>query len=133
MAHSETDTFGLNVSYAFMPELKLTAFYYDIEGEDLAATTSETVGVRAAGKIKAGDVMLSYSASMASQSDMGPNGDAPDADYFAADVSAALSGVTFGMGFEILESGFRTPFATVHKFNGYADVFLPLTGIDEWS
>jgi len=31
--------------------------------------------------------------------------------------------VTLGFGYEVLEQGFRTPVATVHKFQGFADVF----------
>lgn len=39
-----------------------------------------------------------------------------------------LSGFTLGGGFEIFEPGFRTPLATVHKFNGFADALLATNG-----
>lgn len=34
-----------------------------------------------------------------------------------------LGGATYGIGLEYLESYFKTPFATVHAFNGFADAF----------
>lgn len=62
------------------------------------------------------------------QADAGPSTLDYDASYFAGDLSTKLLGVTLGGGFEILEPGFRTPLATVHKFNGFADALLPLGG-----
>jgi len=46
----------------------------------------------------------------------------------AGDLSTKIGEVTIGGGFEIMDAGFRTPLATVHKFNGFADALLPLTG-----
>ncbi|WP_269522355.1 alginate export family protein [Coraliomargarita parva] len=129
--HNELDgTYGVNVSYAFFPGLKLTGFYYNIEGDDVgnAAQSNETVGVRATGGFKIDEVKFSYAASIAEQEDTGPSPVDYDAGYMAGDLSANVSGVTLGGGFEILEAGFRTPLATVHKFNGFADAYLPLTG-----
>ena len=130
-AHNKTDSFGLNVSYAFLPNFKLTGFYYDIEGQDAAATTNETIGLRAVGSFSCEDIKFKYALSAAEQSDAGATASDPDASYLAGDLSTTLAGVTLGGGFEILEPGFRTPYATVHKFNGFADVFAvpSLTGI----
>ncbi|MEM8867867.1 MAG: alginate export family protein [Verrucomicrobiota bacterium] len=129
-AHNETNSFGLNVSYAFAPAFKLTGFYYDIEGDDVgnAGTTNKTVGARAAGSFKFEELTLKYTASFATQGDVETG---EEGDYFAGDLSAVFSGVTVGAGFEIMEAGFRTPYATVHKFSGFADVFATssLTGI----
>jgi hypothetical protein len=129
--HNKTDTWGLNVSYAFAPSFKLTGFYYDIEGEDAAATTSQTIGLRATGSYKIEDVKLAYSVSIAEQENDGSPLADYDAGYFAGDLAATFSGLTLGGGFEILEPSFRTPFATVHKFNGFADALLPLGGFAE--
>ena len=128
--HDELDAFGLNVTYAFSKEFKLTGFYYDIEGDDVgnANASNETIGLRAAGSFKLDEVKFAYSASLAEQQDTGPSNLDYDASYMAGDLSATLAGVTLGGGFEILEAGFRTPLATVHKFNGFADALLPLDG-----
>lgn len=118
---NELDAYGLNVSYKFAPTAVLTAFYYDIENEDAAAFDNKTVGLRYVGSTKLDEVALKYSFSYASQSDVKLGG--PEGDYYAADISAVVSGVTLGAGLEVLEPGFRTPLATVHKFNGFADKF----------
>lgn len=125
--HNKLDAYGLNVSYAVIPELKLTAFGYSIEGEDVPANSNDTFGFILSGSYKIDEASLAYSISYATQDEnSGPV--AYDADYMAGDISGAFSGVTLGAGFEIFEPSFRTPLATVHKFNGYADALLPING-----
>ncbi len=128
--HNELNAYGLNVAYAFAKEFALTAFYYDIEGDERANAnaSNETIGLRATGTVMLDELPITYAASIAEQEDTGPSSLNYDATYFAADVSTKFEGITLGGGFEILEPGFRTPLATVHKFNGYADALLPLAG-----
>lgn len=128
--HNELDAFGLNVSYGFVDAFKLTGFLYDIEGDDVgnAAISNRTIGLRATGKVMLGEQAFIYSASIAEQEETGPAPVAFDAGYFAGDLSTKVGGVTLGAGFEMLEAGFRTPLATVHKFNGFADALLPVVG-----
>ena len=116
----ELDSIGLNLTYKFAPSAVLTAFYYDIENEDAAAFDNTTVGARYVGSTDAAGLGFKYALSYASQSDVTSG---KEGDYYAADVSTAVSGVTLGLGIEVLEAGFRTPLATVHKFNGFADKF----------
>jgi hypothetical protein len=52
-----------------------------------------------------------------------------DTDYLFLEGAMKISGVTAKLGYEVLGSddglgGFATPLATLHKFNGFADVFL---------
>ena len=122
-AHNKLDAYGLNASYEVAPTFKLTVFYYDIEGEDVLAHSSETIGARATGSFKIEEVSFKYALSIAEQGEAGQVADY-DATYYAGDISANISGFTLGAGFEILEPGFRTPLATLHKFNGWTDVFL---------
>lgn len=69
------------------------------------------------------------------------NGQGPESDlgYQAANISMTQRGVTGTLGFEILEGaggrGFATPLATLHAFQGWADVFLntPSAGIRDAS
>ena len=138
----DLDAKGINVSYKYANWLKLTGFIYNIESDDSTQTTeafgNDTIGVRATGSYPVTeDVTLKYAFSYASQDSAGDYNntaanqqDYDNADYYAGDVSATFMGVTVGGGFEILEPEFRTPLATVHKFNGFADVFATssLTG-----
>lgn len=128
--HNELDAVGLNATYAFAEGFKLTGFIYDISGEDVgnAGISNQTLGLRATGKVMLGEQAFNYSASIAEQEDTENSPAAFDAGYFAGDLSTKVGGVTVGAGFEILEAGFRTPLATVHKFNGFADALLPLAG-----
>jgi len=128
--HNELEAYGLNVSYAFSKGFQLTGFYYDIEGDDVgnANASNQTIGLRAAGTFMIDELPFTYAASVAEQEDTGPSALNYDASYLAGDLSTKFVGITLGGGFEILEPGFRTPLATVHKFNGYADALLPLGG-----
>ena len=117
----ELDSAGLNVTYKFAPSAVLTGFYYDIENEDKAAQDNKTFGARYVGSTDVAGLGFKYALSYASQSDM-KAGD-KEGDYYAADLSTAVSGITLGLGIEVLAEGFRTPLATVHKFSGFADKF----------
>ncbi len=128
--HNEIEAPGVNIRYDFAESLALTGFLYDIRGEDTtnAAISNTTIGFLATGGMDLDGVVLAYSASAAVQEATDPSPLDYDATYFAADVSGKLKGFTIGAGFELFEPGFRTPLATVHKFNGYADAMLPLAG-----
>lgn len=131
-AHNELDAYGANVTYAFGKGFKLTGFYYDIEGDDTgnANASNETIGLRATGAFTFSGQDFNYAASIAEQEDTGPSTADYDAGYIAGDLSTKIGDVTVGGGFEIFEPGFRTPLATVHKFNGFADSMLTLSGYD---
>jgi hypothetical protein len=129
--HNELDATGLNAGYAFDKAFKLTGFVYNIEGDEERNENASnlTYGVRATGAFDMDEIKFAYSASIAEQEDTGPSNLSYDASYYAADLAATFStGITFGGGLEIMESNFRTPLATVHKFNGFADALLPLGG-----
>ena len=124
-------TLLLNASYSGLPFGKLTAYGYLIES-DIAAQSSDTFGLRFAGKTKVSDdVTALYEAEYAIQDDNSatPDGTDIDADYYNLVAGAKVAGVTAKLGYEVLEGDadggfFRTPFATLHKFQGWADVFL---------
>lgn len=123
-----TETILLHADYKAMPELKLTAYGY------LIGSNSNTYGVMASGKVG----MFNYIAEIATQQDatieyegMGK----PDVDalYFRGDISTNYNGFIFGASYESLGEadggahGFTTPLATLHKWQGFADVFLGYT------
>jgi hypothetical protein len=47
-----------------------------------------------------------------------------DAFYGHLKYNKKAGGAVYGAGFEYLEENFKTPFATVHAFNGFADAFI---------
>lgn len=47
-----------------------------------------------------------------------------DAVYAHAKFTKKATNATYSAGFEYLEENFKTPFATVHAFNGFADAFV---------
>ena len=130
--NTKMDTSGANAKYKVADWLSLTGFYYHIKSSDADKFSNDTAGVRATGKYQLDEVSLAYAFSYAHQEDNSQNlsTDEIDADYWAGDLSATCEALTLGAGFEVLGDGFRTPLATVHKFNGYADVFLPVTGFE---
>lgn len=131
-ADFDSESFFVNGSYALKSGPKLTAFVYGLDFDNSAINSNLTVGGRIAGKHKLADDngSLIYAASVATQSDFGDNPVSYDALYYAIDLAwASPESGTIGFGYEVLGSddgdiGFRTPLATLHKFNGYADVFL---------
>ena len=129
-AHNDIEAFGVNAVHAVNESLDLTGFYYSIDGKpDMPASSSDTVGIRLAGSIGMETVKWSYTLSYARQWE-NPGFTGPDfgLDYVWIDASTEIGGFTIGGGFEFLDGngirGFSTPLATLHKFNGFADVFL---------
>ena len=100
-----------------------------------------TVGVRASGQVQAGAQRIRLAAEFARQSDAADNPVDYDANYWHAAASwQASERVSLGLGFESLGgdngrpgAAFRTPLATLHKFQGWADRFLatPPAGVDD--
>lgn len=113
----------INIAYD-TPVGKLTVYGYDLSEEGNFDAT-ETYGVRFTGKT-GGDVAFLYTAEFADQ-----DNETEDAstEYQFLELGVVISGVTGKVGYEVLGSddgdvNFETPLATVHAFNGWADVFL---------
>lgn len=138
----DSESHVVNVSYDIANIGKITGFGYflDFDG-DSPANSNQTFGVRLAGKQTINDTMgLNYQASIAYQEDYADNAVDYDAMYYMVDAGVSVKDVgVFGAGFEVLGSddgnfAFRTPLATGHKFNGFADVFLvtPNDGLQDF-
>ncbi len=130
------DSYLVNVSHP-TPIGKVTGFGYFIDADEAGANSNQTLGVRLAGSQKTGPGKLSYTLSAAQQQDFGSNNSDYQASYYLVDVGYAYEKMKFGVGYEVLGSddglSFRTPFATVHKFQGWADKFLttPANGVQD--
>ena len=137
-ANPTTDTGSalLNVNYKVADALDIAVFDY------MLANVDDTYGIRLTGSLPLEGVKLDYAASYAIQRDasltyaqsssLNPT---VDASYYEVAVNANISGILAGAEYEVLgdaqgdaTNGFITPLATLHKFQGWADVFLGRTG-----
>jgi len=134
----DTNTHAFNLSYKGLKFGKLTAYGYliDLDDAPVFGLSSSTIGVRFAGKNPISqDVKFGYEFEYAKQTDYKDNPADYSADYWHAGVSASASGFSIGFDYELLGSdngvSFKTPLATLHKFNGWADKFLgtPAAGL----
>jgi hypothetical protein len=137
----EGDNGFLRVDYQLAKNHKLSGFGYmlDIDDQGKYASgktvnnSSDTFGLEYSGKFD----WLSVDASFATQSDAGDSELNYDADYYKVELGAKFKPVTLKAGYEVLASdnnvGFATPLATLHKFQGWADMFLgtPGDGIED--
>jgi hypothetical protein len=123
-----------------LPLVDAKAFAYLIDYDTRVAFSSQTYGVLMTGEVAIPAVgKLTGLASYAAQSDYGANPVAYDTDYLNAQLGLALLGFTVTAGYEELGSdggvaAFQTPLATLHAFNGWADLFLttPTNGLRDY-
>ena len=119
---------------------KLVGYYYRIENRDAPGFSTNTFGARLAGKPAINDNWaLRYEVEYANQKDLGNNPAGFSADYVHLVAAAAVGIFDFGVGYELLSGkegtlfneAFRTPLATLHRWNGWADQFLstPAAGL----
>lgn len=111
----------------------ITGYAYLLEQDNALDTTYDTFGLRFNGQ----NGKWSYIAELASQSFEAGTIEA-DANYIMAELGYNFGPVTVKGSYELLGSdngnyGFSTPLATLHKFNGWADLFLatPTQGLED--
>jgi hypothetical protein len=138
----------LNASYAFSPLAKLTGYAYLLDlhnpagdGNSCASFGASVTGAWTFAKEQGGQV--SYRAEYAWQTDYADQPADYSAPYVHAEVIADYDRFNLGGGCELLGSGangnggprigFKTPLATLHAFNGWADAFLntPADGLQD--
>lgn len=128
----EQNTHLLNAKVGLSEDWTVVGYAYLIDNDDSAAFSTDTFGVRLNGNVALGDGKLAIIADVATQSDADNNPADYDATYFRIQGDWSLDALTAGIGFESLGSdngqGFRTPLATLHAFNGWADKFLGTPG-----
>lgn len=134
----------INVSYSGVPYAKLTGYTYllDLDLNNGTATrynnSCATYGGSITGKIPAGKKLsFDYRGEFAYQTDYAKSTVNYGADYYTVELSANVKPFVLGGGYEVIGSdnnqGFRTPLATLHAFDGWADVFLvtPALGLQD--
>ncbi len=119
----------------------LTGYGYLVDYERLADSGASTLtfGVRDHGNVPFSSWKLLYDAEIARQSDAGDNPGNVDAWYHRAGVGGTFGGFTAKLAYEVLEGepgkgAFSTPLATLHAWNGWADIFLktPANGLEDF-
>ena len=125
------DAHLLNAKIAVNDNWSVTPYYYYIDNKDSAASSTATVGARVAGNVTAGEGKVALVAEYATQQDAGNNPVDFDADYaHLSGMWSMANGLSLGLAFENLGGdilpgmAFRTPLATLHAFQGWADKFL---------
>ena len=124
----DQETILLDANYSGFKDATLSAYYYDTKVDNNVQEV-ESVGVRYAGKLEHINYVLEYAKQERS------NGAKPD--YLHVKANYKFSKASLGIGFEKLgsdsDTGFATPLATLHKFNGWADQFLatPAQGLND--
>ncbi len=128
-----------NLGVAIGP-VKATGFAYllDYEAYEAGADT-QTYGIIANADLPLSqDFKIGLKASYAKQKDYKDNGSNFSVDYYLGEATASTMGFALTGGYEVLGADgagnrLQTPFATLHKFNGTADIFLitPANGLED--
>ena len=130
VADIDSEDFLLNLAYK-TPVGTIKAYSYNLAVEDVDNSENDTVGLSFGGKTGAFIYHAEYAAQETANN---------EADYYNLVLGGVAGPVTIKGGYEVLGSdngmyGFSTPLATLHKFNGWADIFLgtPGTGLEDLS
>lgn len=117
-----------DVKYSPNATTNLSGFVYAVTEITAPTSSWQHGGVRADGSLGG----FIYDLSWATQSAY-KNGTGPDADYKDLELGYKFSMLTIKGQYEVLEKGFKTPLATLHAYNGWADRFLttPANGLDD--
>ncbi len=119
---------------------KIITYGYLLDfGSDSAANSNKTFGGSLSGKRALNDEFtIKYYGEYARQTEFGDNTTNYGADYYHIAPALVWKGLTTTVGYEVLGSdnsvaSFRTPLATLHKWNGWADKFLttPAAGLQD--
>ena len=134
----DTQTHLANAHYEGFGFGTFTAYGYFMKFPDNKTASQKTIGLRFNGDTSLSeDTKLLYTAEYAKQSDYKDGDSDIDADYVHLMLGASTHGITAKLGYELLGaddfSGFETPLATKHAFNGWADIFLntPVDGLQD--
>lgn len=126
----------VNLSYK-TPYGKATTYAYFLNNQD-AGATRDTFGLSFDGSAMIDATKILYKAEFARQFyDQQANDN--EANYYNLELGSVFDGYTLKAGYEVLSASkdglydFTTELATLHKFNGWADVFLntPTEGLQD--
>lgn len=137
----DNDTHLLNVRIKLSDDWMVIPYLYAIDNKDTPSSSTTTYGARVTGKTEFGGGKLDLVVELASQSDAANNPVSYDAQYWHAGATwTGTNSLTLGLAFDslggdqnIAGAAFRTPLATLHAHQGWADKFVvtPDAGVDD--
>jgi hypothetical protein len=126
----------VRADFKFAENHTLNAFAYALDIDERSSwhadksvdNSTDTYGLEYSGKIGPVTAKAAY----ASQSDAGDSNLDYNTNYYMLEGGLTVLGVNATLGYEVLGGdngvGFKTPLATLHKFQGWADKFLTTPG-----
>lgn len=145
--HFGSDSHLFNAFYSGVPGLKLEGYVYLLKLDQkgpvsamLATSKLSTAdyGARAEYRLALSDGLSGrFNGAFAHQGNYANNPLSISLDYWLAEGSLTCNGLTGLVGYEAMGGngavGFSTPLASLHPFDGWADMFLatPVNGIDD--
>lgn len=126
-----------NINYKGWSLGEVVGYGYLLDFADLAASSTQTYGLRLKGSAPLGSVKALYTAEYATQRDYRDNPRDFGLKYYLLEGGVGLAAAEFKLGYEVLGGNgtvaFQTPLATLHSMNGWADLFLttPATGLKD--
>jgi len=135
--HWDSKSHVLNAARGGLPAAgTLVAYAYWLDFANSAGNSCATWGASYSGALDlSAAAKLAFRAEIAAQTDHGSSRLDYDARYYLAEGGATGKPGSLSLGSEVLGSdnnvGFKTPLATLHAFNGWADLFLatPAAGL----
>jgi hypothetical protein len=147
----KSDSHVMDAVYVGVENLRLEtyAFLLDLSAPGFATTAAQqTATARLSTATYGGradygfpinkDIAAKLTGEFAHQTNYANNPLSISLNYWLGEASATYAGVTGLVGYEVLEGngtiGFATPLATLHTFNGWADMFLttPTNGLKDF-
>lgn len=132
----ESASHVFNAAYSGLAGGTLTGYAYLLDFDNSATNSCATYGASYSGSAAlAADTKFLYRVEAAWQSDYASSRLNYAARYLGLEAGLAYRAVTLSAGYELLGEdnnvGFKTPLATLHAFNGWADLFLstPAAGL----
>ena len=134
----ESESHLFNFNWKFNAAHSLTGYSYRLTFENAAVNSTVTNGLAFIGSVPIGDgLQFPYRAEFATQTSHDNNPLQFDTTYRHLVIGLKAKTWALNLGQELLGSnrgvGFKTPLATAHAFNGWADLFLatPADGLDD--
>ena len=130
----------VNLLVGFKPNAQhqISVFAHDYQFDNWAARSSLTTGLDYLGNfVPANQQQLQLHLAYATQTDNSDSVSDFSEDYSRIDVLWKINKVSLEAGYELLSgdgtTALQTPLATLHAFNGFADIFLatPVNGLND--
>lgn len=127
----EQDTHLANLVYEGLSAGLIEAYAYLIDNEDFERASTDTIGFRFNGSVRPNQLTYLYTLEYARQRSGSRNPRSYDANYWRFMGGLSYKRLSLQLSQERLgsnnDAGFVTPFATLHRYQGWADKFAALT------